>query len=388
MTRFEECLAALQGVARFERTHQIWDTFHDDQALSRSDFTCLRFKRWNGVISRHTTPEFAEACHELGIPLVDLNDTAKIAGVPKLRPDNGVIGRIAAEHLIERGFRSFAFDGFTELWSEERREGFETAVRQAGRTCSVREMPYPGDRSQLWDSEAIGAIEAWLSGLPRPCGVMGCADFRARQILAAARNLKLMVPEELAVIGTNNDYIRCELSTPRLSSVEINGFRTGYRAAEVLAAMLEGRDLGALDERIAPTGVVTRQSTEIQAVDDFCVAKALSIIRERACQGLTTDELTSEVHASRSQLEKKFRQCIGRSPQAEIRRVRLDKVRQLLTETDLPLKRIAEITGFGSIEYLSVFFKRAVGETPGQFRANTSPKPPHVAMSRDLSATG
>ena len=292
-------MAALQGVARFERTHQIWDTFHDDQALSRSDFTCLRFKRWNGVISRHTTPEFAEACRELGIPLVDMNDSAKIPGVPKLRPDNHVIGRIAA-----------------------------------------------------------------------------------------ARNLKLMVPEELAVIGTNNDYIRCELSYPRMSSVEINGFRTGYRAAEVLSAMLDGQDLGQLDERIAPTGVIARQSTDIRAVDEFCVAKALSIIRERACQGLTTDELTAEVHASRSQLEKKFRHYIGRSPQAEIRRVRLEKVRQLLTETDLPLKRIAEVTGFGSIEYLSVFFKRAVGETPGQFRAHTSPKPPRASAGGGSSAAG
>lgn len=371
LTRFEECVTALRGVAHFERTHQIWDAFHDDQAATQVHPEQLRSRRWDGVISRHTTPEFAEACRDLGVPLVDLNDTTKIPGVPKVRPNNFLIGRVAAEHLLERGFRHLAFDGFTEGWSADRRRGFVEAVARTGRKCHVRESPYPGDNDPLWQVQQIEAMADWLAGLPKPCGVMGCADFRARQILVAARSRGLLVPEELAVIGTNNDFIRCELSYPRLSSVETNMFQAGYRAAELLADILRGEDRGDRDECIPPLGVVARQSTDIMAVDDASVARALSIIRERACLGLTTEQLTREAHASRSQLEKKFRQQVGRSPHAEIRRVKIEKVRRLLVETDLPLKHIAELTAFDHVEYMSVVFKRATGLAPGQYRENS-----------------
>jgi LacI family transcriptional regulator len=371
MTRFEDCHAALKGVARFERTHRVWDAVHDDQAMSQSDLGCLRSKRWQGVINRHTTPEFAEACRELNLPLVDLNDTPKIPGVPKIRPDNRQVGRVAAEHLIERGFQHFAYDGVTDPWSLERQEGFVEALHQAGHSCIVRQTPYPGDKSLLWNADQVDGLAEWLRELPRPCGVMGTADWRALQILAAARKHELLVPEEFAVIGTNNDSIHCEMSHPPLSSVETNAFLSGYRAAEVLAAMLDGADHGALDERIPPVGVVTRQSTEILAIEDRAVATALSMIRERACRGLTWDELTVAARASRSQLEKKFRRHLGRSPEAEIRRIKLERIRQLLRETDLPLKRIAELSGFDHAEYMSVFFKRTTGLTPGAFRSKT-----------------
>jgi len=179
------------------------------------------------------------------------------------------------------------------------------------------------------------------------------------------------VPEEIALLGVNNDVMRCELSYPSLSSIALNAHQSGYHAAEVLDHLLRGEGVPPAETRIEPLGVVTRMSTDILAVGDRNVAAALSFIRERACKGLSVDEVVAHAAASRSQLEKKFRRFIGRSPQAEIRRVQLGRVKELLSETDLPLKTIAGMTGFEHIEYLSVVFKRTTGEAPGQYRKRT-----------------
>jgi LacI family transcriptional regulator len=191
---------------------------------------------------------------------------------------------------------------------------------------------------------------------------------RALQVVSAAQTAGLLVPEEVAVLGANNDTIRCELAYPPLSSVATNAFQSGYQAAEKLAEMMIGKKTEALDLRIDPVGVVTRQSTDILAMADKNVAAAVSYIREHACHGITVDEVLKQTFASRSQLEKKFRKYIGRSPQAEIRRVQVAKIRQLLFETDFPLKKIADLTGFEHIEYMCVVFKRLVGDSPGNYR--------------------
>jgi LacI family transcriptional regulator len=191
---------------------------------------------------------------------------------------------------------------------------------------------------------------------------------RGLQVISAAQATDLLVPEEVAVLGINNDTIRCDLAYPPISSVAPNPFQSGYQAAEYLAQLMTGRKPEGLDIRIEPVGVVTRHSTDILAIDDKSVAAALSFIREHACHGITVDEVLQHAFASRSQLEKKFRHFIGRSPQAEIRRVQVAKIRQLLVETDFPLKRIAELTGFEHVEYLCVVFKRVTGDSPGHYR--------------------
>lgn len=375
LTRFEESMAMLRGVVHYERTHQIWTAFHDDQARAEIDPRWLDSKQWDGVISRHTTPALADTCRRLKIPLVDLNDTPPYPGVPKIRPDNVAIGHLAAEHFLERGFQHFGFTGFSnDGWSCERRDGFVEALKLAGRTCRLHDVNYPGDATPAWDLDQIYGLADWLKRLPKPCGVMACFDLRAHQVLTAAHAHGLLVPEEIAIIGANNDPIRCELAYPPLSSVAPNAFQSGYRAAEVLASMLAGERHPDLDERIEPVGVVTRPSSDILAIDDRNVAAALSIIRERSCLGLTVDDVVAHAHASRSQLEKKFRRHLGRSPQAEIRRVQVAKIRQLLMETDFPLKRIAELAGFEHVEYMCVVFKRLTGDSPGEFRRKTEAK--------------
>ncbi len=369
LTRFEESLQMLKGIAHYERTHQLWTAFHDDQARVETEPYWLRSKRWDGVISRHTTPALVKACAQRKIPLVDLNDRPIYPGVPKIRPDNVSLGHLGAEHFLEKGHQHFGFSGFSsESWSCERRDGFVEALQLAGRKCDLFEVNYPGDLTPSWDTEQIASQCDWLKRLPKPVAIMACNDMRAQQILTAADFNGMLVPEEVAVLGTNNDPIRCELAYPPLSSVAPNAFQSGYRGAEVLAEMLAGRKPSNYDQRIEPLGVVTRPSTDALAINDRNVAAALNYIRVNACAGIKVEAVSKHAFASRSQLEKKFRQYLGRSPQAEIRRVQVAKIRQLLIETDFPLKKIAELTGFEHVEYMCVLFKRLTGDSPGIYR--------------------
>jgi LacI family transcriptional regulator len=369
LTRFEDSTNMLKGIAHFERTHQVWTAFHDDQGRAEIDPRWLASRPWDGVISRHTTAGMVQMCAKLKIPLVDLNDTAPFPGVPKIRPDNVALGHLAAEHLLERGFERFGFAGFSnDGWSCERRDGFVEALNLAGRKCDVYDVDYPGDSTPAWATEQISGLTEWIKRLAKPAGIMACFDLRGQQILVAAHENDILVPEEIAVLGVNNDPIRCELSFPPLSSVVPNAFLSGYRAAETLAEMLAGRKPKALDERIEPVGVVTRPSTDVLAIDDRMLASALSYIRLNAYRGISVNNVVRHAYGSRSQLEKKFRRHLGHSPQAEIRRVQVGKIKQLLMETDFPLKRIAELAGFDHVEYMCVVFKRLVGESPGSYR--------------------
>ncbi len=365
----------LKGIAYYERSHQPWAAFLDDEARAEIDPRWVRSKKWDGVISRHTQPALIDACGKLGLPLVDLNDTPSFPGVPKIRPDNTVIGHLGAEHFLERGYRHYGFCGFTNHgWSCERRDGFVEALRLTGHACQVFDVEYPGDLTPFWDARQITALGVWLRRLPKPVAVMACNDLRALQVISAAQAVDLLVPEEVAVLGANNDTIRCDLAYPPLSSVAANAFQSGYRAAECLDQLMAGRKPESADVRIEPVDVVTRHSTDILAIDDKNVAAALSFIRENANRGITVDDVLRHAFASRSVLEKKLRRFLGRSPQAEIRRVQVAKIRQLLLETDFPLKKIAELTGFEHVEYLCVVFKRLTGESPGGYRKKNKAK--------------
>lgn len=376
VTRFEESKAMLQGIAHYERSHRPWAAFLDDEARAEGDRQWLLSKKWHGVISRHTTPALVRACAVRRIPLVDLNDNPPFPGIPKIRPDNVAVGHLGAEHFIERGFRSLGFSGFgNERWACERRDGFAEAAHLGGAACSVFDVDWPGDLTPAWDARQMLLLTRWLRRLPKPSAVMACNDLRALQVVSAAQSAGFLVPEEIAILGANNDLIRCELAYPALSSVATNNFQSGYQAASLLDLLLSGVKPLATDVRIEPSKVVTRHSTDVLAIADRNTAAALGFIREHACSGISVAEVVRNAHASRAQLEKNFRRYIGRSPQAEIRRVQLAKIRQLLSETDFPLKKIAELTGFEHPEYLSVIFKRLSGISPGAYRKKSQQRP-------------
>ncbi|OAI51793.1 XylR family transcriptional regulator [Planctomycetaceae bacterium SCGC AG-212-F19] len=358
----------LRGIIRYLRSHQPWSVFFELRELGAAPPGWLKDWRGDGIICRPTNPALAELFRRKKIPVVNLNDVYSDLGLPLIESDNHAIGRLAAEHLLERGFRQFGFCGFTgHEWSRKRGEGFRERLGKAGYAPVVYESPWGGPNAHPWEQEQT-AIGQWLSALPRPAGVLACNDMRGQHVLDACQRVHLGVPEDVAVIGVDDDVLLCELCDPPLSSVVPNPERIGFEAAVLLDRLMAGEKPPTREWRIEPLGVTARQSTDVLAIDDIHVAAALRYIREHACHGATVPDVLAQVPLSRTILERRFRKYLGRSPQAEIRTVQLKRVKQLLAETDLRLERIAELAGFEHPEYMSVVFKRATGETPGAYR--------------------
>jgi LacI family transcriptional regulator len=358
----------LQGVASYLRSHRPWSVFVEQRALETVPPSWLETWRGDGIISRWNRPAFAAAVREAGVAAIDLTHRGPPIGLPRIASEDHTIGRLAAEHLRERGFRCLAFCGFTDIrWSIRRRESFLGVPGAGIDPGRVYESPWGGPEAWSWerDQKAIGR---WLKLLPKPVGVLACNDVRGLHVLDACHRAGLHVPEEVAVIGVDDDPLLCELCDPPLSSVVPNMERIGYEAAEMLDGLMAGAEADPEERMIPPIGVVTRQSTDVLAIDDARVALAVRFIRQHACHGITVRDVLDQIPLSRTALERHFRRYLGRSPQAEIRVIQLKRVKQLLAETDLKMERIAELAGFEHPEYLSVVFKRELGRTPGQFR--------------------
>ncbi len=358
----------LHGVARYLRAHGAWSIFLDERELLAAPPEWLLDWDGDGVICRSTTPALAEALRERRLVVVDLNDRYGDLGFPHIGSDMPAIGRMAAEHLLERGFRNIAYCGFSdEMWSVNRFTGIEEATRHHGNLCGVFNSPWNGLREHRWQDER-DRIAAWLQELPRPLGIVACNDVRGHHVLDACRMLGIAVPEDVAVVGVDNSETFCELCDPPLSSVLPNAERIGFEAAALLGQLMNGHlpPDGAL--RIAPKKVIVRQSSNVLAVDDPAVASALRYIREHAHEGIRVADVVARASVSRSTLERGFRYFLDHSPHEEIRRVRLKRVKQLLVDTDWSLDRIAEAAGFEHPEYMMVQFKRLTDQTPSQWR--------------------
>jgi LacI family transcriptional regulator len=197
---------------------------------------------------------------------------------------------------------------------------------------------------------------------------MACNDIRGQQVLTACRAIGVAVPDEVAVLGVDNDEVLCDLADPPLSSIIPDTHRIGYEAASRLERMMNGEPSREPTTVIPPLGVVTRRSTDVLAVDDRALSSAARFIREHACERITVTDVLAGIPLSRSVFERRFLKVFGRTPKAEILRTQLDRVMQLLAETDLPLKQVASRTGFEYPEYMSTAFKKRTGLTPGQYR--------------------
>jgi LacI family transcriptional regulator len=358
----------LTGIAKYLRTHHRWSVFLEQHELGTRPPNWMFSGEWDGILSRPTDPELAKLFRKMRVPVVDLNDMFDDLNLPWVCSDHVAIGELGATHLLERGYRHFAFAGFTgEHWASQRRDGFRAAIKAKGFCVHVYESPWRGSDVPHWDEDQKD-IARWLQNLPQPLALMTCNDVRGLHVLDACACLDIMVPEQVAVIGVDNDPTLCELCSPPLSSVEPNPEGIGYAAAELLDNMMAGKKTGSMHNLIEPLGVMTRRSTESLAIEDHVVAAALRFIRERAVLGCNVNDVLQHVHVSRSVLERRFRQLLKHSPQAEIRAVQFSRITQLLSETNFTLEHIAELSGFEHPEYLSVAFKRMFGITPGSYR--------------------
>jgi LacI family transcriptional regulator len=356
----------LDGVSRYMRGNRPWSVYVEQHDLG-SDLNGL-LKRWtgDGIITRQITTETAKVLRRRKIAAVDTGDINPHHGILRIGSADLTIGRMAADHLLERGFSRFGCCGFTaELWSQKRRDGFVAAVQSDGHQCSVFELPRTSLKT--WKQDQARLLE-WIESLEKPVGIFATNDLRGQHVLDACARLDCAVPEQVAVIGVDNDELLCSLCSPPLSSVIPNPERIGFEAAAWLDRMLRGEQPSVREIEIPPKGIAVRQSSDVFAVSDPVIVSALRFIRERACEGASVQELLDHLCVSRSWLEKKFRKLLGRSPQAEIRNVQIKRCKELLQTTDLPLEKIAGLAGFVHPEYMSVVFKREVGVTPGQFR--------------------
>ncbi len=360
----------LHAISRYNRLHRRWSAFVDDQAFSRKNPNYILDQNWDGVISKEPAPELFSLCQERGIPCVDLSDyPSEVPGIPKIHPDNHAIGHMAAEHYIEKGYHNFAFCGFSNKpWSSSRKAGFVEALTLVNREAVLFESEHPEYTEASWDKRNVENIMEWINGIPKPLAVFAANDLRGLQVIDACSTLKVRVPEEVSVLGVNNDTLRCELSNPQLSSVSLNCDSYGQTAARVLDKLLDDEPVEEMDVLIEPRAVVTRRSTDAFRIDDSNVAAALHLIKNRASEGITVDWLVGQLKTSRSTLERNFRKYLGKTPQVEIRETQIQKIKQLLVETDYTLAHIASLTGFEHPEYMAVVFKKNNGQTLNKYR--------------------
>ncbi len=356
----------LQGIVHYIREHRPWSFHLMEQGRGDDPPAWLAAWQGDGIIARIETPRIARAVRRAGLPTVDVSAARLVPELPWVETDDAEIARLAAEHLLERGFKHFAFCGDARFnWSAWREEQFRARVAAAAQTLHVFKAPAAATGDVAAEA---AALRRWVTALPKPIGIFACYDIRGQQVLDACRGAGLAVPGDVAVLGVDNDALLCDLAAPPMSSVIPNTHRTGYEAAALLDRMMAGKTVRPVAHLIPPLGVAARQSTDVLAVDDREIARAVQFIREHACEGINVSDVLGAVPLSRRVLEQRFQRLLGRTPREEILHVRLGRVRQLLAETDLALYQIAERTGFEHVEYLSVVFKRETGKTPRDYR--------------------
>lgn len=358
---------AIEGVAHYIRDHEPWE-FHLVNSPGETWSTPNPFSelKADGIIARIDTPEAARAIAACGLPAVDICSGRLLPTIPWVATDDRLIAQMGAGHLVQRGFKHLAFcgdDRFT--WSNSRRDYFAEQALMAG----CKHFSLDVSHGAKGFDAPVQQICRWLEQLPKPVGVMACRDSLGQQVLAACRYVGLAVPDEVAVIGVDNDPLFCELSPTPLSSVIPNARAAGYKAAALLAELMKGQKIPMGPHVIPPLGVIARQSTDILAVKDPQIKEAVRFIREHACSGINVSDVARKAALSRRVLELRFKKLFGQTPREEIAQVRLEQVKRLLRETTMPLYQIAEQTGFEHIEYLSVVFKRETKLTPSAYRA-------------------
>jgi LacI family transcriptional regulator len=326
----------------------------------------------DGIILRDV--DKLEEVLAFGIPAVVIgHGRTEVPGLLNVVTDSAKIGLMAAEHLLACGFKRFAFCGMSKAaeedvpWSQLRRQSFSSRIQQVGFKCFDFSLANPSESSS-WPEER-GAMSEWLQALPKPLGVMACNDDRARQVLEACKLAGVSVPGQLGIVGVDNDEVVCGLSDPPLSSVAVNFDRAGYEAASALDCMMNGR--GSVPARIVvhPTHIVVRRSTDIVAVEDPCLAKALRQIRDTSdWEMLTVAAVARNAGISRRLLEKRFRRELGCSVMEDIRRVRTDKMAQLLVETQLPVLEVAQTLGFSDVQHFARYFRSVKNMSPLAYR--------------------
>ena len=355
----------VRGIRRYVAEHGPWSLYLEPRDLHSSFPEWLKNWRGDGILSRTVDEALLRQLKATKLPVVELRTTVLKHPFPFVGMDNSVIGSRVAAHFRTLGFQHFAcVQDASENFFIERRDTFMQAVNEAGFDCPV----FQSKRSN-WEQHQR-ELATWLRDLPKPAGVFAVNDQMGFWVLDAARRAGIAVPEELAVVGAENDNMLCETASPPLSSARLRGQAVGYEAARLLDEWMKKKRIPKPGEQhlLAPGDIAVRQSSDIVAVEDPRIAAALRFIRQHATEQIDVTRVARETALSRSVLERRMKALIGRSPGEEINRIRFAAVEKLLTQTDLTLDAIAVRCGFAHPQYMAEAFRNRTGITPGAFR--------------------
>ncbi len=369
----------LLGFCRYARTYgmpwKILKLLGDSASRMKTMCRCVRTWRPDAFVGDVGRADLAARAASFGIPFVNIYGGMPYPGLYQVGVDNEDIGRTAARYLHSMGFKNFAFFcTFKEGFPEGRWAGFKSFIEERKAKLFRFDMERASDGPAKYRSKFIYTFDpklyAWLESLPRPVAIFAADDTRSSWVWEACNNIGFKVPEDVAILGVNNDTELCEQTVPPLSSIDIRCEKVGWEAAAMLRNLLDGAEIRS-PLLLKSGAVVERQSTEFTAVKDKIVIAAIEYIRRKMSSSPRIDEIARHAGVSRAGLEVKFRAELGRSPFKEMRRIQMRKAKELLAETELTMKEVAELVGFKYGTQFNTEFKKNTGMTPGQFRKAT-----------------
>ena len=362
----------LRGITKYAREHGPWvfcqmPLFHRETLGVDGILNWARDWEADGIIGQLYNDSSVEKIVRAGIPVIAQDFKERFTEIPNITGAHHVTGGIAADYFLKKGFRQFAFYGFKHIvWSRERAEGFDERVSRAGYTVHYFEHEEYSS-SDLWYYKP-SSLSKWLSSLPKPIAILTCDDRMGQHITEACRHTGIRIPEEVAVLGVDNDEALCELSDPPLSSIQQDAEKGGYDAAKLLDHLIR-KDIDTFyDIVVEPIQVITRQSTDIYATHDEYIASSLKFIHQNIDKNLQVDEVVRQVPLSRRSLEMRFQQVVGYPIYKYIQNLRMEKFSKKLLETDLTIFEIALDLGLNDTKNIARQFKQVKGCTPLEYR--------------------
>ncbi|PIF32494.1 AraC family transcriptional regulator [Flavobacterium sp. 9] len=332
-------------------------------------------KTWgaNGIIAQIENEQVFEKLLSLDIPIIAQDTNERFIGIPNITGLYKETGQMAASYFIEKGFKNFGFYGFDNIvWSRERCEGFCEKVEEFNFNVHIYQHQKE-ETPPLW-SYKESQLADWLKALPKPIAIMTCDDNQGQHVTEACKAVGINVPEQVSVLGVDNDLSICNLSDPPLSSISLNTEKAGFETAQLLSKMMANKDGIYNDIQVEHLQIITRRSTDFLAVNDKEISKALHFIYYNYKERISVDDVVNATALSRRVLEKRFQLVLKRSILDEINTLRIKQVKQLLIETELSITEISDVCGYTDIKNLSRYFSRHEGVNPLEFRKLKQPK--------------
>ncbi len=316
----------------------------------------------DGLIG-YLPPDLQESIVQRQFPAVVIPVQKLIEGVVNIQQDPQV-GIAGAEYLLNQGLRHLAFCGTCDRWSEIRQQAFSQRLSQVGLDVTV----YPVSSTINDRDSELKDLQDWLMTLPHPAGIMASNDERAQDVIEACHQAHLIIPDQVAVLGVDNDEMICTLTTPPLSSIRLNPDQMGYRAAEILDRLIDGKSIHRRELRFEPTGIVTRHSTDVLAMEDPQIVQAVRFIRSNARLDIHVTDVVHQSSLSIRALQQRFRRTLGRSINQEIRRIRIQHLAETLLASNQTIGQVCADLSFKDINHISRLFKQEMGMTPLTYR--------------------